>query len=61
MKIITTIKKTLPLVTYLVCYCLLCGYFPDPLCDLSNFLYPQVFTEVFLFGRLRLAFQLSIT
>ena len=22
-------KKTLPLVTYLVCYCLLCGYFPD--------------------------------
>ena len=22
-------KKTLPLVTYLVCHCLLCGYFPD--------------------------------
>ena len=40
-------KKTLPLVPQLVCYCLLCGYFPDPRCDLSNFLYPPVFTEVF--------------
>ena len=40
-------KKTLPLVSQLVCYCLLCGYFPDPRCDLSNFLYPRIFTEVF--------------
>ena len=40
-------KKTIPLVTYLVCYCLLCGYFPDPRYDLSNFLYPRVLTEVF--------------
>ena len=40
-------KKALPLVPYLVCYCLLCGYFPYPRCDLSNFFYPRVLTEVF--------------
>ena len=45
-------KKTIPLVTYLVCYCLLCGYFPDPRCDLSNcnFLYPRVFTKFFIWS-----------